>query len=138
MAYHEIRRRYPRLIKLMCSHAILSENEAVSAINDHQMGLGSSGGCEAVAHYGGANKLLTSAVKYRFTYQQLHLVHAVLALERGIEEHSRWLQEAEDEAQKAKAHLRAERRMRAQMESELLIARRRAIRVRASHERREG
>ncbi len=43
--------RYPRLIRAMCWAAILSRNEAVSAIQCHQNGDKWSG--EAVNHFGG-------------------------------------------------------------------------------------
>lgn len=58
-----IRLRYPLLIKAMCWVAILTESEAISAIQSHK--LGDDYACEAVHHYGGVRKVLTQAWKHR-------------------------------------------------------------------------
>lgn len=76
MPYDEIRRRYPRLLKRMTQVACLSSSEAVSAIADINMGIGDAGGCEAVSHFGGANRVVQVAWRMRGTWHRLELIDA--------------------------------------------------------------
>lgn len=90
MTYEECAARYPRLIRKMQWVAILSSSEAACALRDYRSArealTGNSpyqdatgrhcwkawgadmlrfGGCEAVAHYGGLQKLVNRAVECR-------------------------------------------------------------------------
>lgn len=65
-------RELPRITACMQWQGILSTSEVKSAIRDHRQGIGDSGGCEAVAHYGGATKLLKDAIRNRATVRRIY------------------------------------------------------------------
>jgi hypothetical protein len=60
---------HPRLVRYMQYQGILSEGEAISALNDVRAKRG--GGCEAVAHYGGPFALFVDTVRRRRTIRRM-------------------------------------------------------------------
>ncbi|MDK2126765.1 hypothetical protein [Parachitinimonas caeni] len=61
----EIRQRFPRLITLLRVTAILTQTEAVSAIQGYRQDGLSAVGSEAVMHFGGIAKLVLAARQHR-------------------------------------------------------------------------
>jgi hypothetical protein len=61
MSDAEIKRRYPRLLRAMIWVAILSEGEAIGAIQGYQEGREYTS--EAVGHYGGASQVIKRACR---------------------------------------------------------------------------
>lgn len=67
-----LRHKYPRLFACMAWQAILSPNEAASAIIAHRQGDGRWGGSEAVVHYGGATKIIQDSFRHRHIVRELN------------------------------------------------------------------
>jgi hypothetical protein len=65
MSYEQIRQRYPRLLRAMIWVAVLSEGEAVSAIQGYQATPRREYTSEAVDAFGGASEVIHWASKER-------------------------------------------------------------------------
>jgi hypothetical protein len=63
MSHEQIRQRYPRLLRAMIWVAILSEGEAVGAIQGYQEGREYTS--EAVGHFGGASRVIHEACSWQ-------------------------------------------------------------------------
>lgn len=61
MSHAEIKRRYPRLLRSMIWMAVLSEGEAISAIQGYQATPKREYTSEAVGAYGGASQVIQRA-----------------------------------------------------------------------------
>lgn len=69
-AYESVKRRYPRLLRVMAWVAILTESEAVNGLAAYIYGFDGAG--EAVTHFGGPEAVVKHAVKSRHIYRRLH------------------------------------------------------------------
>lgn len=73
MTFHEIQRRYPRLVLMSMDAAILSQGEALSAIALYKrFGDCPDQGPQAVVHYGGPLKIIRAAIRRRHVYAPKH------------------------------------------------------------------
>lgn len=70
----EIIERYPRLIRMMQSVAILASTEASSALRDYFRRdiYGGIFAGEAVSHYGGTLKVIRDAIRQRHSYRKFN------------------------------------------------------------------
>jgi hypothetical protein len=74
LSHEEITERYPRLVRMMQSTAILSSSEASCGLRDYFRRdiYGGVFGGEAIEHYGGTVKVIQDAIRRRHSFRQFN------------------------------------------------------------------